>query len=319
MQAGALRALEFEQIVEVVRGLTLTPPGSDRAGRSGPGNGSRAGRGPLAATSEASAFSRATRRFRCARRRTSAPTSTLWRCRAARSSQQDCWRSQTISIQSNRRAPRFVSVASSSCICGARGAGRVLPQRNRRRPPQDCPIGRSGRSRQPASCSDSRPAAQAAHRACAACWSRTCAAKKPRSTCRNRSSPTATAATCSCVKRRAPIVDSGDHPRQLGERRQPVPRAARARSRSTTTSSRSRSRKRRRSAASCCAHRRVSRAGADLQRTLDAATELDVLQAKAPLRGAGWTGSNPSFPPMARFELRGARHPLLIPQVASPT
>ena len=56
------------------------------------------------------------------------------------------------------------------------------------------------------------------------------------------------------------------------------------------------------------------RRGADLNRTLAVATELDVLQAKAWLAGH-CDGIEPALSADGRLELRGARHPLLIPAV----
>ena len=56
------------------------------------------------------------------------------------------------------------------------------------------------------------------------------------------------------------------------------------------------------------------RRGADLNRTLAVATELDVLQAKARLAGH-CDGIEPALSADGRLELRGARHPLLIPAV----
>ncbi|MBI2834096.1 MAG: endonuclease MutS2 [Acidobacteria bacterium] len=53
----------------------------------------------------------------------------------------------------------------------------------------------------------------------------------------------------------------------------------------------------------------------DLQRTLEAITELDVLQAKAQLSQLA-DGVEPVLSTEHRFELRAARHPLLIPQIA---
>jgi DNA mismatch repair protein MutS2 len=52
----------------------------------------------------------------------------------------------------------------------------------------------------------------------------------------------------------------------------------------------------------------------DLQRTVDAATELDVLQARAQL-SLLVDGVPPTLAADGRLELRGARHPLLIPAV----
>ncbi len=54
--------------------------------------------------------------------------------------------------------------------------------------------------------------------------------------------------------------------------------------------------------------------GEDLERTVEAATELDVLQARA-LFSAAVDGIAPAIAADGRLELRGARHPLLIPAV----
>lgn len=54
---------------------------------------------------------------------------------------------------------------------------------------------------------------------------------------------------------------------------------------------------------------------ADLQKTLEAATELDVLQAKARF-SMSFNGVRPALSHDGRLELRHARHPLLIPAVA---
>jgi DNA mismatch repair protein MutS2 len=56
------------------------------------------------------------------------------------------------------------------------------------------------------------------------------------------------------------------------------------------------------------------RRGADLHRTLDVATELDVLQAKARFSHQ-CEGVEPALATDGRLELRAARHPLLIPSV----
>ena len=59
---------------------------------------------------------------------------------------------------------------------------------------------------------------------------------------------------------------------------------------------------------------RLRARAADVQRNLDAATELDVLQASARLSIAV-DGIKPRLADDGRLELRGARHPLLIPAV----
>jgi len=57
---------------------------------------------------------------------------------------------------------------------------------------------------------------------------------------------------------------------------------------------------------------------ADLARTIDAATEIDVLQARARFSGLV-DGIEPALSPDGAFELQAARHPLLIPGVGVPT
>ena len=58
----------------------------------------------------------------------------------------------------------------------------------------------------------------------------------------------------------------------------------------------------------------LRRRGGDLQRTVDAATELDVLQARAEF-SILIDGIQPALASDGRLELRAARHPLLIPAV----
>jgi DNA mismatch repair protein MutS2 len=58
----------------------------------------------------------------------------------------------------------------------------------------------------------------------------------------------------------------------------------------------------------------LRRRAADVQRTVDAATELDVLQARGRF-GILVDGVQPAIAADGRLELRGARHPLLIPGV----
>ena len=56
------------------------------------------------------------------------------------------------------------------------------------------------------------------------------------------------------------------------------------------------------------------RSAGELQQTVDAATELDVLQARARFALLA-DGARPALAADGRLELRGARHPLLIPAV----
>ena len=125
-------------------------------------------------------------------------------------------------------------------------------------------------------------------RGCAARSSRTCAARTRRNTCSSRSSPTATAATCSSCAVRASIRDSRHRARQLRQRREPLPRAAQhcrnqQRHRRARTAG---SRGGPPDPAGACGRVPPARR-ADLQRTVEAATELDVLQARARFSIAG--------------------------------
>jgi DNA mismatch repair protein MutS2 len=56
MQLGALRALEFDRIVEAVRGLALTPTGEERLARLAPSTDPQKVAQQLAATSEAATY-----------------------------------------------------------------------------------------------------------------------------------------------------------------------------------------------------------------------------------------------------------------------
>src|SRR5215212_8872314 len=56
MHAGALRALEFDRIVEAVRRFALTPPGEARLERLSPHDDPRDVAAALAATAEAARF-----------------------------------------------------------------------------------------------------------------------------------------------------------------------------------------------------------------------------------------------------------------------
>ena len=93
-----------------------------------------------------------------------------------------------------RDPPRrgFVSPARP----GERRRG-VVHARNLRGAREDRPVGRGRRRRQPRSSRGSATGCASSGRACAARSSRICAARTPRSICRIRSSPSATAATCS--------------------------------------------------------------------------------------------------------------------------
>ena len=108
-----------------------------------------------------------------------------------------CSASPTTSSRSRPRA-RVISVHAEP-LSGPQAAGRgdrVVRRRDRRRAPQDRAVGRRRRQRQPGAREHPRPAAAAAVEAAHRRSNRSCASATRRSTCRSRSSPTATAATC---------------------------------------------------------------------------------------------------------------------------
>src|SRR5579872_4821235 len=63
MQPGVLLALEFDRIVEAVRGFALTPMGDERLARLAPSTDREKVAALLAATTEASRFASANARF----------------------------------------------------------------------------------------------------------------------------------------------------------------------------------------------------------------------------------------------------------------
>ena len=173
------------------------------------------------------------------------------------------------------RAARFPSSAAIA------DDGRLVRAGDRRHPPQDRP-GRRGRGRcQPGAAEHPGSAAEAAR--AAARHARVLPARqghgevppaadrhRPQRPLRARRARASTARRSRESSTAAPAAA----PASFSSRSAP--------SRSTTTSSRSSSRKRKKSAGSCwrCPMRSAAR-GTDLQRTVDAATELDVLQARA--------------------------------------
>ena len=164
---------------------------------------------------------------------------------------------------------------------GRGGRRRVVQARNDAGPRQDRSVRRRRRRCEPGAEARSRPAAQAAF--APARHARVVPARQgnrevsagPR---RHRAERTLRARR----QGRAPHVDSGHRARRVHERRQPVSRAAehgrnqQRHRRARGTGGRSRC------TASCSrCPTRFARAARDLARTIDAATELDVLQARA--------------------------------------
>ena len=197
MHAGALRALEFDRIVSVVAGLAVTPTGRDRlaelhpmtdAARSSPRSGDDA---------RARGSSPITRAFRCARRRTSRRSSTALGVegRALEPLRLLGLADYLESIEQSRSA--VTQVGTSRFRFCARWS---TPSRRSRARSPTCGARSSRRARWPTTPARRSPASASGcasrSAACGPRSSRSCAGARRRSTCRSRSSPIATAATC---------------------------------------------------------------------------------------------------------------------------
>ncbi len=165
MHAGALRALEFDRIVEAVRSFALTPLGR-RVWRSSSRSSDRARGRERARRRRPKAVRFLARRpdfplrapadldARPARRSPS---------RAARSSRSGCsaWPSSSTRSSHVRRDPDGAQ-RLFPLLAGHRRDRGLVPARDRRRPAQDRPVRRGRRPRQPGARGPPRPPAQAA-------------------------------------------------------------------------------------------------------------------------------------------------------------
>ena len=155
-------------------------------------------------------------------------------------------------------------------------------------------------------------------RGCAARSSRTCAAGTRRSTCSSRSSPIATAATCSSsaasIGRAIPGIVHGSSGSGASLFLEPLS-TVEINNDIVALEQQEAEEVRRILLALADALRRRA---ADLQRTVDAATELDVLQARARF-SLLVDGIQPAIAGDGRLELRAARHPLLHSRGAAPS
>ena len=253
MQPGALRALEFDRIVEAVRGFALTPMGDERLARLAPSTDPQQVAQLLAATTETVALSRrdtALFPLRALERSAADPRGARRRGPRARSAAAARARRRS-STRSTRRAPPSAARRHRfRCSTPPAAARRRSRARSAQTRDKIDPSGEVVDHASPELQVDSRAAAQAAD--AAARHARVVPARQghgevPAGAGRHRAQrplrarrarpSTAAAFRASCTARR---------------------RAARAcsssrsaPSRSTTTSSRSRSRKPRRSGASC--------------------------------------------------------------------
>ena len=253
MQPGALRALEFDRIVEAVRGFALTPMGDERLAQLAPSTDPQQVAQLLAATTETARYLAANGAVPAARVERPAADSRGARRRGARArSRCGCSRSPTFldSIDETRaairRAPRIVPAAR-----GGQRRRRVVQGRDRRRSREKIdPSGEVVDHASPELQADPRSAAQAAD--AAARHARVVPARQghgevPAGSGRHRAQRPLRA-------RRQGRAPQRRFPASCTARR----RAARAcfssrsaPSRSTTTSSRSRSRKPKKSGGFC--------------------------------------------------------------------
>ena len=197
MQPGALRALEFDRIVEAVRRFALTPMGDGAPGRLQPSTDPQRVAELLARTTEAARFLAANGGLPL---RASDDLPQILAALAVEGRALEALRLLALaafldSVDESRAAirrapgsfPRLEAVSGGAASFKSETARRATRSTRRAR----SSITRARSSRPFASgCASSG-------RGCAARSSRTCAARRRRSTCRIRSSPSATAATCS--------------------------------------------------------------------------------------------------------------------------
>ena len=316
MHAGALRALEFDRIVEAVRRFAQTPPGAARLAKLQPltdrarGGGARWPRRPRRRAScattqialQAPEDLDALLLSLAVEGRVLEPLSLVnlaaFLASVEATLQRRAQGPQRLSAPARHRRDGGLVPAARSPTSAARLARRAKSSTMPARSWRACAIG----------CASSA-------RGCAARSSRTCAAGTRRSICSSRSSPIATAATCSsCAASTAPRFRASSTAAPAAARACSSSRSAR--SRSTTTSSRSSSRRRRKFGASCS--RWPTRCGARAARSAADGRRRD--RARRPA-GAGAVlaarrrRSSRRSPSDGRLELRAARHPLLIPAV----
>ena len=227
MQRAAQHALEFHRIVEAVRSLRrdaprprpagVAPPAVRPAPRRAVARGDHRGR-PLPG--------RRRRCFRSRRRRTSTPRCRRSPSRAARSSRSGCSGWPISCRRSTRRAPPSGGRPAATCTWPPSSEmARVVQDGGRRHPGEDRRGRRRERPGERRAPVDPRPAAEAARAAAEHAGvlpARPRHGAVPAGPDRHRPQRPVRARR----PRRAPVRHPGHHPRQFGERRQPLPRAA---------------------------------------------------------------------------------------------
>ena len=302
----------------MVRGFALTPMGDERVARMTPSGDAQKVAQLLAATTETARFLAGNGLFPFRSAGDMPQILDSARRRGPRARATRLLASPTFSLRSKKRATA-IRRARLVSLAWKRQARRPRLSRTR------SATGPRRRSTQPAR-SPTTPARSSrsfatgcasSARGCAARSSRTCAAKTRRSTCRIRSSPSATAATCSwCGPSTAASIPASST--ALDERRQPLPRAA-EHGRDQQRHRRARGAGSRGGPPHPARRSPMRSAGArSIWRGRSrSATELDVLQARARFSDS-MDGVEPALSPTARSSCRRRGIPLVSNERAYP-
>ena len=317
MLPGVLRALEFDRIVEAVRSFALTPMGDERLIASGAGRRPAQGRAAARGDHRDRALCVEARHLRaCAPATTCRRFSARWPLRTGRSNRRGCSRWPPFSIPSPTSGRAFAR-SRRLFPCSSRRAPASPRSRARSRTRGRRSTRRATWSTMPVRrCGASGIVCASSAAGCGGRWNRICAGATPRSTCRTWSSPSGTAATCSSSRPNIAAIFRAS----CMARRRAAPASFSNRSapsRSTTTSSRLQEQEIEEVHRILLALTDAFRIRPlDVQRTVEAATELDVLQARARFSELV-DGVEPKLTTDGSFELLAARHPLLMPAVQS--
>ena len=196
MHPGGLRALEFDRIVAAVRSFALTPTGAARLARLEPETDVAAYASLSPPRRRPSATWRTTPSSRCGRTDDLPELLGLLRRRpgAEAAAPPGAGRLPRVHRDVGGRGPPRLR-----CFPAPSAGGRDCASFRKEMADVRGRIAASGDvvdHASPRAGLDSRPAAPPAHRSCARRSRATCAARTPRSTCRTRSSPSGTAASC---------------------------------------------------------------------------------------------------------------------------
>ena len=198
MQPGVLRTLEFDRIVEAVRGFAVTPMGDERLARLQPSTDPETVARWLSATSETAAFIGKQGAFPL---RAGEDLPAILGSLAVEGRPLEALRLLTLAtflrVRGRDAGGHSTRVRDLPAPRSGECADGLVQGRSGRGARQDRRVGRRRRPRQPGAAHRSGTSCAGSGPGCAARSSPTCAARTPRNTCRTRSSPSATAATCS--------------------------------------------------------------------------------------------------------------------------